>query len=115
MLDGARSRSRVEASRPNDPGGRRRRGGADGETVCAAVAGADDMELVGRADPLLGTTLEELLGAADVVVDFTSPDVALQNALACVSAGVHVVIGTTGFDPAPLLGARPPAAAAPTC
>jgi 4-hydroxy-tetrahydrodipicolinate reductase len=80
--------------------------GRMGETVCAAVEGAEDMELVGRADPLLGTTLEELLTAArppQVVVDFTRPDTALPNALACVRAGVHVVIGTTGFDPAPLL------------
>jgi 4-hydroxy-tetrahydrodipicolinate reductase len=79
--------------------------GRMGETVCAAVQGAEDMELVGRADPLLGTTLEELLTVAQppqVVVDFTRPDTALPNALACVRAGVHVVIGTTGFDPAPL-------------
>ncbi len=76
--------------------------GRMGETVCAAVEGAADMELVGRADPLLGTTLEEVLSDAEVVVDFTRPDTALENALACVRAGVHVVIGTTGFDPAPL-------------
>jgi 4-hydroxy-tetrahydrodipicolinate reductase len=76
--------------------------GRMGETVCAAVAGADDMELVGRADPLLGTTLEQVLPDAEVVVDFTRPDTALGNALACLDAGVHVVIGTTGFDPAPL-------------
>ena len=84
--------------------------GRMGETVCAAVQGAEDMELVGRADPLLGTTLEDLLTAAhppEVVVDFTRPDTALGNALACVRAGVHVVIGTTGFDPAPLRQARP--------
>ncbi len=57
------------------------------------------MELVGRADPLLGTTLAEVLRAtAEVVVDFTRPETALANALACVRAGVHVVIGTTGFD-----------------
>jgi 4-hydroxy-tetrahydrodipicolinate reductase len=80
--------------------------GRMGQTVCEAVQGADDMELVGRADPLLGTTLEEVLGAGttapEVVVDFTQPDTALANALACVQAGVHVVIGTTGFDPVPL-------------
>jgi 4-hydroxy-tetrahydrodipicolinate reductase len=70
------------------------------------VQGADDMELVGRADPLLATTLEDILPDADVVVDFTRPDTALENALACVRAGVHVVIGTTGFDPAPLGQAR---------
>jgi 4-hydroxy-tetrahydrodipicolinate reductase len=77
--------------------------GRMGETVCAAVEGAEDMELVGRADPLLGSTLEDVLPGADVVVDFTRPDTALGNALSCVRAGVHVVVGTTGFDPAPLL------------
>jgi len=81
--------------------------GRMGRTVCEAVSGAPDMELTGRADPLLGTTLEQLLGDADVVVDFSTPEVALQNALACVRAGVHVVIGTTGFDRAPLADARP--------
>jgi 4-hydroxy-tetrahydrodipicolinate reductase len=88
--------------------------GRMGETVCAAVEAAEDMELVGRADPLLGTSLEDLLTgtgstarAPEVVVDFTRPETALGNALACVRAGVHVVIGTTGFDPAPLSQARP--------
>jgi 4-hydroxy-tetrahydrodipicolinate reductase len=76
--------------------------GRMGETTCAAVAEAPDMELVGRADPLLDTALAELLGDAEVVVDFTRPDTALENALQCLRAGVHVVIGTTGFDPAPL-------------
>ena len=76
--------------------------GRMGSTVCEAVQGAPDMELSGRADPLLGTALEDVLSGTDVVVDFTTPDVALANALACVHAGVHVVIGTTGFDPAPL-------------
>ena len=81
--------------------------GRMGKTVCEAVSGADDMELVGRADPLLGSTVVQFLSDADVVVDFTTPDVALGNALAAIEAGVHVVIGTTGFDPAPLAGARP--------
>jgi 4-hydroxy-tetrahydrodipicolinate reductase len=76
--------------------------GRMGETVCKAVEGAPDMELVGRADPLLGSELGDVLGDADVVVDFTIPTTALENALACVRAGVHVVIGTTGFDPEPL-------------
>jgi 4-hydroxy-tetrahydrodipicolinate reductase len=76
-----------------------------GEQVCSAVAGAADMELVGRADPVLETTLAEVLADADVVVDFTRPDTALQNALACLQAGVHVVIGTTGFDLEPLRAA----------
>jgi 4-hydroxy-tetrahydrodipicolinate reductase len=86
--------------------------GRMGQTVCEAVSGAEDMELVGRADPLLDTTLADVLAGAatgltpDVVVDFTQPDTALANALQCVRAGVHVVIGTTGFDPAPLYEAE---------
>jgi 4-hydroxy-tetrahydrodipicolinate reductase len=80
--------------------------GRMGATVCEAVQGAEDMELTGRADPALGTTLADVLGDADVVVDFTRPDTALENALACVEAGVHVVIGTTGFDAGALRDAR---------
>ena len=76
--------------------------GRMGEAVCEAVRGAEDMELSGRADPLLDTALEQVLPGAEVVVDFTRPETALQNALQCVRAGVHVVIGTSGFDPAPL-------------
>ena len=72
--------------------------GRMGQAVCAAVDGADDLELTGRADPSLGTSLGDVLGDADVVVDFTIPDQAIANARACLSAGVHVVIGTTGFD-----------------
>ncbi|MGN6373026.1 MAG: 4-hydroxy-tetrahydrodipicolinate reductase [Solirubrobacteraceae bacterium] len=81
--------------------------GRMGATVCEAVDGAPDMELVGRADPLLDTTLERAIadGRPDVVVDFTQPDTALSNAIACLEAGVHAVIGTTGFDPAPIYGA----------
>ena len=69
-----------------------------GETVCAAVEGAEDMQLVGRADPELGVELSDVLGDAEVVVDFTRPDTALANARACLEAGVHCVIGTSGAD-----------------
>jgi 4-hydroxy-tetrahydrodipicolinate reductase len=69
-----------------------------GATVCGAVEGAEDMELSGRADPQLGTALEEVLGDAEVVVDFTTPDAAPDNVGACLAAGVHCVVGTTGFD-----------------
>jgi 4-hydroxy-tetrahydrodipicolinate reductase len=72
--------------------------GRMGETVCEAVLGAGDLELTGRADPRLETALTDVLPDADVVVDFTVPDQALDNARACVAAGVHVVIGTTGLD-----------------
>jgi 4-hydroxy-tetrahydrodipicolinate reductase len=80
--------------------------GRMGQAVVAAVEGAGDLVLTGQADPALGTRLVDVLDDADVVVDFTQPDTALENALACVAAGVHVVIGTTGFDPAALRDAR---------
>jgi 4-hydroxy-tetrahydrodipicolinate reductase len=77
--------------------------GRMGQTVCDAVEGADDMELVARADPALDTTLTQALAQRpDVLVDFTVPGTAVANAREAVAAGVHVVIGTTGFDPAEL-------------
>jgi 4-hydroxy-tetrahydrodipicolinate reductase len=72
--------------------------GRMGQTVCAAVEGADGMELTGRADPALDTTVADVLGEADVLVDFTQPDQAAANAQQALAAGVHVVIGTSGFD-----------------
>jgi 4-hydroxy-tetrahydrodipicolinate reductase len=72
--------------------------GRMGATTCAAVQAAEDMELTGRADPSLGTSLADVLGDADVVVDFTIPDQAVGNARLAAAAGVHVVIGTTGWD-----------------
>jgi 4-hydroxy-tetrahydrodipicolinate reductase len=72
--------------------------GRMGATVCDAVAAAGDMELTGRADPALGVALADVLGEADVLVDFTVPGTAVQNAREAVAAGVHVVIGTTGFE-----------------
>jgi 4-hydroxy-tetrahydrodipicolinate reductase len=72
--------------------------GRMGRLVCAAVEDAEDTELTGRADPELGTSIADVLGAADVMVDFTRPDTALDNARTALGAGVHVVIGTSGFD-----------------
>jgi 4-hydroxy-tetrahydrodipicolinate reductase len=73
--------------------------GRMGETVCRAVEGAEDMELVARADPALGVGVPEALAAGpSVLVDFTTPETAVENAKRAVADGVHVVIGTTGFD-----------------
>jgi 4-hydroxy-tetrahydrodipicolinate reductase len=72
--------------------------GRMGEAVCEAVEAADDMELAGRADPALDVDLAALLEGADVVVDFTTPEAAPDNVRACLEAGVHAVVGTTGFD-----------------
>jgi len=72
--------------------------GRMGQMVCDTVAAADDMQLTGRADPVLDTSVAQVLGDADVLVDFTRPDTAADNARAALAAGVHVVIGTSGFD-----------------
>ncbi|MCZ7661911.1 MAG: 4-hydroxy-tetrahydrodipicolinate reductase [Thermoleophilia bacterium] len=87
-----------------------------GRTVCAAVAAAGDLELAALVDPAFagGVTsdfelpaypslLDALqVGGLDVVVDFTRPEAALGNILACVTAGVAVVMGTTGLQPTDL-------------
>lgn len=74
--------------------------GRMGQTVCAAVEGAGDMELVARADPALGTSLEQALSDArpDVVVDFTVPATVFENARLCLERDTHVVVGTTGLE-----------------
>jgi 4-hydroxy-tetrahydrodipicolinate reductase len=79
--------------------------GRMGQTVCRAVEGAEDLELTGRADPALNTPVSEVLANADVLVDFTVPTSVVANAREALAAGVHVVIGTTGFDPSELAGA----------
>ena len=69
--------------------------GRVGSEVCRAVERADDLVLVagvGSADS------REALGVADVVVDFTRPDVVMDNLHWCISRGLHCVVGTTGFD-----------------
>jgi 4-hydroxy-tetrahydrodipicolinate reductase len=69
-----------------------------GSTVCDAVEAAEGMGLAAKADPALGVELADVLGEIDVVVDFSTPDTALDNARASLAAGIHVVVGTTGFD-----------------
>jgi 4-hydroxy-tetrahydrodipicolinate reductase len=82
-----------------------------GVAVCDAVEAADGLELAGRADPALDTSLQDVLEGCDVVVDFTRPDTALDNAKAALAAGRHVVIGTTGFDVGALRAAAEAASA----
>jgi 4-hydroxy-tetrahydrodipicolinate reductase len=78
--------------------------GRMGSTVCDAVDGADDLELTGRADPALDVAVADVLGDADVLVDFTRPDTALENIRLAVARGVHAVVGTTGFDTGDIAG-----------
>ena len=72
--------------------------GRMGSQACDAIENADDLQLAGRADPALGVSLEDLIDQADVMVDFTVPEAALGNIRTASAAGVHSVVGTTGFD-----------------
>ncbi len=72
--------------------------GRMGSTVCAAVEEAEGLELSGRADPALGVEVETILADTDVLVEFSTPDTSLANSVAALEAGVHVVVGATGFD-----------------
>ena len=67
--------------------------GRMGSEVVRAVEGADDLELAIALD--VGDELD--LAGVDVAVDFTHPDAVMDNLRACVAAGVHAVVGTTGF------------------
>ena len=72
-----------------------------GTEVCRAVNAADDMELVAMVDD--GDWLSNVADAgADVVVDFTTPDVVMDNVHWCIEQGVNVVVGTSGFTKARL-------------
>ncbi len=71
--------------------------GKVGAEVCRAVAAASDTALVAEID--VNDSLERLVEAgAEVVVDFTHPDVVMENLDFCISRGIHAVVGTTGFD-----------------
>ncbi|OYN88231.1 4-hydroxy-tetrahydrodipicolinate reductase [Parenemella sanctibonifatiensis] len=68
--------------------------GRMGAEVCRAVEAADDLELVARID--VGDDRDQA-AEADVVVDFTHPDVVMDNLAWCIDHGIHAVVGTTGF------------------
>lgn len=73
--------------------------GRMGATVCAAVSAAPDMELVAAVDA--GDDRDALVGA-EVVIDFTHPDVVMDNLAWLIEHGIHTVVGTSGFDDARL-------------
>ncbi|WP_210649691.1 4-hydroxy-tetrahydrodipicolinate reductase [Nocardioides sp. SYSU D00065] len=75
--------------------------GKVGTEVRRAVEAEPDTELVAAVDA--GDDVEELARAgAQVAVDFTHPDVVMDNLRFCVEHGIHAVVGTTGFDEARL-------------
>ncbi len=80
-----------------------------GATVCGAVAADPDLELVAAVDPhavgarvggieVVAAAEAMAAAAVEVAVDFTVLDAARANAAWCALAGVHAVIGTTGFS-----------------
>jgi 4-hydroxy-tetrahydrodipicolinate reductase len=71
--------------------------GKVGRVVCEAVEAAEDMELVAAVDQ--DDDIEALVtSGAEAVVDFTRPDVVMDNLEFCIDHGIHAVVGTTGFD-----------------
>jgi 4-hydroxy-tetrahydrodipicolinate reductase len=71
--------------------------GKVGAEICKAVEAAGDCELVAGVD--VGDDIATLVEAgAQAVVDFTHPDVVMDNLQFCIENGIHAVVGTTGFD-----------------
>ncbi len=70
--------------------------GRMGQQVCNAVVDADDLDLVAAVDA--GDWLFSVAdGGAQVLVDFTHPDVVMDNIRFAVDQGINAVVGTTGF------------------
>jgi 4-hydroxy-tetrahydrodipicolinate reductase len=75
--------------------------GRMGTEVCKAINASDDLELVAMVDD--GDWLFNVSDAgADVVVDFTTPDVVMDHLHWCIDQGINAVIGTSGFTEARL-------------
>lgn len=71
--------------------------GRMGQEVCRAIKSTNDLELVAEID--LNDSLETLKSSkAEVIVDFTTPDVVMGNLKFAIENGIHAVVGTTGFD-----------------
>jgi 4-hydroxy-tetrahydrodipicolinate reductase len=69
--------------------------GRMGSEVCRTVEAAEGLDLAAAVD--VGDDREPLAGC-DVVVDFTHPGAVLDNLRWCLSRGLNVVVGTSGFD-----------------
>jgi 4-hydroxy-tetrahydrodipicolinate reductase len=70
--------------------------GRMGSEVSRAVDASDDLELVAMVDQ--GDWLFNIADAgAEVVVDFTTPDVVMDHVHWCIDQGINMVVGTSGF------------------
>jgi len=71
--------------------------GRMGQEVCRAINATNDLELVAEID--VNDSIESLKSSkAEVVVDFTTPEVVMENLKFAIENGIHAVVGTTGFD-----------------
>ncbi|MFM8329813.1 MAG: 4-hydroxy-tetrahydrodipicolinate reductase, partial [Actinomycetales bacterium] len=71
--------------------------GRMGQEVCRAIKGDKDLELVAEID--LNDSLTSAVDSkAEVIVDFTNAAAAAKTAEYAIANGIHLVIGTTGFD-----------------
>ncbi|WP_020107361.1 4-hydroxy-tetrahydrodipicolinate reductase [Nocardia sp. 348MFTsu5.1] len=76
-------------------------GGKVGQAIVEGVEAAADLDFragVDKDDPL--SRFVET--STSVVVDFTHPDVVMDNLKFLIENGIHAVVGTTGFDDARL-------------
>ena len=70
--------------------------GKVGETMVKAVEAAADLTFTAGIDA--GDPLSELVDSrTDAVIDFTHPDVVMDNLKFVIDNGIHAVVGTTGF------------------
>ena len=71
--------------------------GRMGAETVAAIESASDLTLSSALD--LGDSLDQLVKTGtEVVIDFTHPDAVMKNLEFAINNGIHVVVGTTGFD-----------------
>ena len=71
--------------------------GRMGTETVAAIESSGDLTLSSALD--LGDSLEQLVKTGtEVIVDFTHPESVMKNLEFAISNGIHVVVGTTGFD-----------------
>jgi 4-hydroxy-tetrahydrodipicolinate reductase len=73
--------------------------GRMGSASVRAIDAADGLEVVAQVD--IDDDMSAITEAgAEVALDFTQPDAALDNVRWCIEHGVNVVVGTSGFDDA---------------
>jgi 4-hydroxy-tetrahydrodipicolinate reductase len=86
--------------------------GKVGTAMCAAVRDAEDLALSAEVDA--GDALAMFTDSGtEAVIDFTHPDVIMDNLKFLIGNGIHAVVGTTGFTEDRLDAVRGWLAAAP--